>query len=116
MSSKIDFPLFTIAYIVLDAGYDTEEIHKGIYKNYNIIPVIIRDKIVYPKGFNSEGTPLCEFGYPFTKTGIDYKRKRTRYHCRNICQKDSQKIFSCTHVDTGGLVSYTYFRPKLGDS
>ena len=71
---KNRFPSLSIAYIVLDAGYDTEEIHKGIYENYNIIPVIIRDKIVYPKGFNPEGTPLCEFGYPFTKTGIDYRR------------------------------------------
>ena len=66
--------------------------------------------MVYPKGFNSDGTPLCEFGYPFTKTGVDYKRKRTRYHCKKICQKDTQIIFSCSHSERGGLVSYTHFR------
>jgi len=107
---KKRFPSLPIAYIVLDAGYDTEEIHKGIYEGYNIIPVIIRDKIVYPKGFNSEGTPLCDLGYPLTKTGIDYKRKRTRYHCRKICQKDIQKILTCTHFDSDELISYTHFR------
>jgi len=107
---KKRFPSLNIAYIVLDAGYDSEEIHKGIYEGYNIIPVIIRGKMVYPKGFNSEGIPLCDFGYPFTKTGIDYKRKRTRYHCKKICKKDTQIIFPCPHSDSGGLVSYTHFR------
>jgi len=46
---KKRFPFLPIAYIILDAGYDTEEIHKGIYENYNIIPVIIRKKMVYQK-------------------------------------------------------------------
>ena len=107
---KKRFPSLNIAYIVLDSGYDSEEIHKGIYEGYTIIPIIVRGKMVYPKGFNSEGTPICEFGYPFTKTGVDYKRKRTRYHCKKICQKDTQKIFPCSHSDSGGLVSYTHFR------
>jgi len=107
---KKRFPSLNIAYIVLDAAYDSEEIHKGIYEGYNIIPIIIRGKMVYPKGFNSDGTPLCEFEYPFTKTGVDYKRKRTRYHCKKICQKDTQVIFPCPHSERNGLVSYTHFR------
>ncbi len=107
---KKRFPSLNIAYIVLDAGYDSEEIHKGIYEGFTIIPIIIRGKMVYPKGFNSDGTPLCKFGYPFTKTGVDYKRKRTRYHCKKFCQKDTQVIFPYSHADSGGLVSYTHFR------
>lgn len=106
---KKRFPSFQIAYIVLDAGYDSEEIHKGLYEGFTIIPIIIRGKMVYPKGFNSDGTPLCEFGYPLTKTGVDYKRKRTRYHCKKACQKDAQEIFPCSHSGSG-LVSYTHFR------
>lgn len=107
---KKRFPSLNIAYIVLDAGYDSEEIHKGIYEDYTIIPIIIRGKMVYPEGFDPAGTPLCEFGYPLAKTGVDYKRKRTRYHCKKVCQKDSQEIFPCTHADSGGLVSYTHFK------
>jgi len=107
---KKRFPFLSIAYIVLDKGYDTDEIHKGIYENYNIIPVIIRKKMVYQKGFNIEGIPLCDFGYPLTKTGIDYKRKRTRYHCKKICQNDTLMIFPCPSFDRGGLISYTHFR------
>ncbi len=107
---KKRFPSLSIAYIILDAGYDTEEIHKGIYENYDIVPVIVRKKMVYPKRFNSEGTPLCDFGYPLTKTGIDYKRKRTRYHCRNICRKDAQMTLPCSYFDTGDFIFYTHFR------
>ena len=107
---KKRFPFLSIAYIVLDKGYDTDEIHKGIYENYNIIPIIIRKKMVYQKEFNKEGTPLCDFGYPLTKTGVDYKRKRTRYHCKKICQSDTQMIFPCPSFDRGGLTSYTHFR------
>ena len=106
---KKRFPFLSIAYIVLDKGYDTDEIHKGIYENYNIIPVIIRKKMVYQKGFNIEGIPLCNFGYPLTKTGIDYKRKRTRFHCKKICQNDTRMIFPCHSFDRGGLISYTHF-------
>ncbi|ODS32738.1 MAG: hypothetical protein SCARUB_02121 [Candidatus Scalindua rubra] len=106
---KKRFSSLSIAYIVLDAGYDAEEIHKSIYEDYNIIPIIIRKEMVYPKGFNTEGIPLCDFGYPLMKTGIDYKRKRSRYHCRKICQKDTQMIFPCS-LDTGGFNLYTRFK------
>jgi len=107
---KKRFPALHVAYIVLDAGYDSEDIYKGLYEDFAIIPIIIRGKMVYSKGFKSDGTPLCEFGYPFTKTGVDYKRKRTRYHCKKVCQEDSQTIFPCSHAESGGYVFYTHFK------
>lgn len=111
---KKRFSSLSIAYIILDAGYDSEEIHKGIYEDYNIIPVIIRDKIVYPKRFNSEGTPLCDFGYPLIKEVLDYKRGRTKYVCNRVCQKDIQQIlFSCPHLKSlrkNGFTFYTHFK------
>ena len=111
---KKKFHSLHIAYVVLDAGYDTEEIHKGIYESYNIIPVIIRDKMVYPKRFNPEGIPLCDFGYPLTKEVLDYKRGRTKYACNRICQKDIQQIlFQCPHLKSSsknGFIFYTHFK------
>ncbi len=107
---KTRFPSLPIAYIILDAGYDAEEIHRGIYEDYGIIPVIVRNRMVYPKRFTCEGVPLCHRGCPLTKTGIDYKRKRTRYHCRKICQNDSQTTLPCSELDAGGVTFYTYFR------
>jgi len=85
---KKRFPSLYIAYIVLDAGYDSEEIYKGIYEGFKIIPIIIRD-MVYPKGFNSKGKPLCEFGYPFTKTGLIIKE-----NVRDTIVKKSVKRYS----------------------
>lgn len=111
---KERFPSLTIAYVVLDSGYDAEEIHRDIYKKYNIIPVIIRKKMVYPKGFNSLGIPLCNFGYPLTKAVIDYKRARTKYVCKRTCQKNNQQILiDCAHRISSyknGLVVYTHFK------
>lgn len=43
------FPDIKIAYIILDKGYDNEEIYQIIYESYDIIPVIIRKKVAYPK-------------------------------------------------------------------
>lgn len=111
---KKRFPSLDIAYVVLDSGYDAEEIHKGIYENHNIIPVIIRKKMVYPRGFNSEGTPLCNFGYPLSKAVLDYKRNRTKYVCKRVCQKNHQQILlHCSYLKSSsknGFVFYTHFK------
>ena len=53
---------------------------------------------------------MCHYGYPLTKTGIDYKRKRTRYHCGKICQKNTQVILPCSYFDQSRFILYTHFR------
>lgn len=45
------YPELTFAYIILDRGYYSDEIHQVLFKTYNFLPIIIRKKIVYPKGF-----------------------------------------------------------------
>ena len=61
------YPSLDVSYIILDRGYDAEEIHHDIYEFFDIIPVIIRKKMVYPKGFTSDGYPLCPFGFPMRR-------------------------------------------------
>jgi hypothetical protein len=107
------FPELKIAYIVLDRGYDAEEIHRILYEEYDIIPVIIRKKTAYPKGYTPEGIPLCIWGLPMSRTGIDYARKRTRYACRKDCQRTKQMTFTCPYRDSAfpnGLIYYTKFK------
>ena len=110
---KERFPEMKIAYIVLDRGYDAEEIHSKLYEHYDIIPIIIRKKTVYPKGFTADGIPLCIWGQPMGRTGIDYARKRTRYACRKVCQRAKQMSFDCPYLDSSfpnGLIYYTKFQ------
>ena len=105
-------PELKIAYIVLDRGYDAEEIHRTLYEEYDIIPVIIRKKTAYPKGYTPEGIPLCIWGLPMSRTGTDYTRKRTRYACRKSCQRTKQMTFKCPYRDSSfpnGLIYYTKF-------
>jgi hypothetical protein len=107
------FPELKIAYIVVDRGYDAEEIHRILYEEYDIIPVIIRKKTAYPKGYTPEGIPLCIWGLPMSRTGIDYTRKRTRYACRKRCQRTKQMTFPCPYRDSAfpnGLIYYTKFK------
>lgn len=93
------FPQFSYSYLILDAGYDAEDIHKGIYKNYGIIPIIIRKKLRYPKGFTKDGIPLCPLGHKMTKAVVDYKRERTKYICKKICTtKDQTTMDFCPYL------------------
>ena len=108
------YPNLQFSYIILDKGYDSEEIHHDLYELFEIIPVIIRKKMVYPKGFSHDGYPLCPSGFKMKPRGIDYKRKRTKYACYKACNKSNQpSLFSCNYGNEQykhGCVSYTYFK------
>lgn len=103
----------TFSYLILDRGYDTEEIHHDIYEFFEIIPVIIRKKMVYSKGFSEDGYPLCPWGLTMKPRGIDYGRKRTRYACFKLCTKSGQPfLFQCDYRKEQykvGYTRYTYF-------
>ncbi len=66
------YPHLEFSYIILDRGYDTEEIHHDIYEFFGIIAVIIRKKMVYPKGFTKDGCPICSWGFDMKPKVIDY--------------------------------------------
>lgn len=108
------YPSLDFAYIILDRGYDAEEIHHDIYEFFGIIPIIIRKKMVYPKGFTADGYPLCPWSFPMKPKGIDYERKRTRFACFRICKRSPQS--SLLHCDYDkeqyrvGYTCYTYFK------
>jgi hypothetical protein len=107
------YPFLQFSYIILDRGYDTEEIHHDIYEFFDIIPIIVRQKMVYPKGFSRDGYPLCLFGFPMKPRGIEYKQKRTKYACFKLCTKSKQPLlFQCVYIKEQykfGYTSYTYF-------
>ena len=108
------YPNFEFSYIILDRGYDTEEIHHDIYEFFGIIAVIIRMKMVYPKGFSKDGYPLCPWGFAMKPKVIDYQRKRTRYACFKVCNKSKQPLlFACDYIKEQlklGYSKYTYFK------
>jgi hypothetical protein len=108
------YPELEFSYITLDRGYDTEEIHHDIYEFFGIIPIIIRTKMVYPKGFTKDGYPLCPGGFAMKPRGIEYKQKRTKYACFKVCKKSKQRLlFSCEYIKEKykyGYTCRTYFK------
>jgi len=109
---KKQYSNLPFAYIILDKGYDADEYHEDIYEFFDIIPIIIRKKMVYPKGFSKDGYPLCRWGFPMKPKGLDYARKRTKYVCFKICkQSDQPLLFSCEYVKeqkAHGFIRHTY--------
>jgi len=108
--SKLPF-----ACVILDAGYDSEEFHRDIYTEFNILPVIIRKpSIKWGPNLGNTGTPLCPFGYPTRRKGIEYNRGRTKFACYRVCIKDPQRmLFRCEYQDSKnrfGWITHTYFK------
>jgi len=108
------YPYLQFSFIILDKGYDTEEIHHDLYEFFGIIPIIIRKKMVYPQGFTKDGYPLCPWGFEMKPRGIEYKQKRTKYACFKVCKKSKQSLlFSCDYIKKQCKFSYschTYFK------
>ena len=109
------YPRLPFICVILDAGYDAEELHRDIYTDLEIIPIIIRKPTMKwgPK-LGETGTPLCPFGYPTRRKGIEYKQGRTKFACYRACLKDPQQlIFTCAHLHSKshfGWMTYTYFK------
>ncbi len=109
------YPNLPFACVILDAGYDSEEFHRDIYTEFNILPIIIRKpSIKWAPNLGNTGTPLCPFGYPTRRKGIEYNRGRTKFACYRICIKDPQRLlFSCEYQDSKnrfGWITHTYFK------
>jgi len=105
-------PDLSFSYLILDKGYDTEEIHQDVYEHFDIIPIIIRKKMVYPKGFTKDGFPLCPWGIPMKPKGIEYDRRRTKYACFKACKKSEQMFLPCDYMKEQyrfGYIDHTYF-------
>lgn len=109
------YPEFNFGCIVLDSGYDSEDLHHDIYTKLRLLPVIIRKpSIKYGPGFSDKGTPLCPFGYPTRRKGIEYRNKRTKFACYHVCLQDQQKLlFNCHYKNSKsrfGWMTYTHFK------
>ena len=108
------YPFLQFSYIILDKGYDSEEIHHDIYEFFGIIPVIIRKKMIYPKEFTKDGFPLCPRGFAMKPKGVEYKQKRTKYACFKACNKSKERpLFPCDYIKEQyrfGYSLYIYFK------
>ena len=109
------YPKLHFGSVILDAIYDSEDLHRDIYVELRLLPVIIRKpSMKYGCGFSAEGMPLCPFRYPTRRKGIEYNHERTKFVCRHVCKQDPQKLlFKCRHKNSKsrfGWMTYTYFK------
>ncbi len=111
------YPDLSVAYLLLDKGYDADHLYRAVYEDHGMIPVTARkDNIAYPKGFSSRGRPLCPFGIEMARRGTDYGRRRTKFCCERRCRTEGAEPAKgwegCSQLGSSGsgLISYTHFR------
>jgi hypothetical protein len=109
------YPMLPFICVILDAGYDTEELHRHIYTELNLLPIIIRKpSMKWGAKLSNNGTPVCVFGYPTRRRGIEYNHGRTKFACYHACNNDPQKLlFPCEYqrsISRFGWMTYTYFK------
>lgn len=109
------YPMLPFVCVILDAGYDTEELHRDIYTDLDLLPIIIRKpSMKWGAKLSKTGTPLCLFGYPTRRRGIEYNHGRTKFACYYACDNDPQGLlFSCEYQNSKsrfGWMTYTYFK------
>ena len=111
----VRYPRLPFVCVILDAGYDAEELHRDIYTQYGLLPIIIRKpSMKWGPNLARTGTPVCPFGYPTKRRGIEYNRGRTKYACCRVCLDGVQAMmFPCQHQNSTsrfGWITHTYFR------
>ena len=109
------YPDLPFAAVILDAGYDAEDLQREIYTKASLFPIIIRKpSMKWGANLSHSGTPLCPFGYPTRRRGIEYHHGRTKFVCHRVCLYDPQGIlFECEHIKPKtrfGWTTYTYFK------
>lgn len=109
------YPNLPFLCVILDAGYDTEELHREIFTDLGLLPVIIhKPSMKWGPKLSETGTPLCPFGYPTQRRGIEYNHGRSKFACHRACLVDPQKLlFSCPYHNAKsrfGWMTYTYFK------
>ncbi len=109
------YPSLPFVCVILDVGYDAEELHRDIYTDLEMIPIIIRKpSMKWGAKLGDTGTPLCPFGYTTHRKGIEYKQGRTKFACYRACVDDPQGlIFTCDHLHAKsrfGWMTHTYFK------
>jgi len=86
------YPGLPFACVILDSGYDAEELHCDIYTELNLLPIIIRKpSMKWAPMMSKAGAPVCFFGYPTRRRGIEYNNGRTKFACYHACRDDPQE-------------------------
>ena len=111
----VRYPKLPFSCVILDAGYDAEELHRDIYKELTLLPIIIRrPSMKWGRKLSDTGAPLCPFGYSTRRRGIEYHHGRTKFACYHACLDDPQDLlFSCKYQKSKsrfGWMTYTYFK------
>ncbi len=112
--ARARYPDLPFACVILDAGYDAEELHHDIYADCHLLPIIIRKpSLKWGPKLSPTGTPRCPFGYPTRRRGIEYHHRRTKFACHYACREDTQNLlFPCPYQSSEsrfGWMTYTYF-------
>jgi hypothetical protein len=89
-------PELSVGELVADAAVGYADCLDPLY-DAGVIPVVVirhdpadkEEDACRLRGYDEHGHPLCAHGYPMSFNGIDYRRLRACWVCRQVCQRQS---------------------------
>jgi hypothetical protein len=103
----------SIGEVLADSGVGYEPCLNAIFARGALRMVDIRadkgdldDAVCLRRGYDGEGHPLCEHGYPMRSNGHDYTRQVTKYVCAQLCRREPRRegeavaaVEGCPYLD-----------------
>jgi hypothetical protein len=87
-------PHISISQVIADAAAGFENCLDAVYDAHAIPIIAIRrdpsdedERACAWRGYDENGHPLCAHGHPMSFNGVDYRRLRACWACRQICSR-----------------------------
>jgi len=91
---KERFKELVIGEVLADSGLGYSECLNAVWEAGALRMIDIREdpsdkefEACLGRGYDGKGHPLCPHGYPMSPNGYDYRRRRAKYVCNQICRR-----------------------------
>lgn len=114
------FPTLQIGELIGDAGEGVDEVLRYIHDDLGALRLIDQRRhasdqdllACLTRGFDGKGTPLCPHGYRLAFNGHDYRRRDSKWLCRQRCRHQSQPDVAPQPADPAAIAACPYRDPN----
>jgi hypothetical protein len=113
------FPALTVGEVLGDAGEGVDEVLRYVHQQLGARRLIDQkqhasdqDPITcLTRGYDAAGTPLCPHGYRLAHNGYDYRRRASKWVCRQRCRTGSKPDVAPAGVEATSTAACPYRVP-----
>lgn len=113
------FPSLRIGEVIGDAGEGVDAVLRYVHDDLGALRLIDQRRHVsdqdplacLTRGYDEKGIPLCPHGYRLAFNGHDYRRRDSKWLCRQRCRHQSQPDVAPQPADPAALAACPYRNP-----